>query len=236
MLLEYLHQPVVSLSTKQVAGVELLARFNGKATPAETLSHDVNEWLALDIGGLTHIQDNDILSKHHCMAFVNLSRHVARYQWATDAFLYACRQAMEQSSVDIVVDISDEININDEDIVSLAGRIRRMGIRCAMDDHKGLPGCHRRARLDCWDIIKVSVLDRLIDAVCRDVRSLAALCVPVVATSIENAHTMREVEASGASYAQGWHTGVPVPTWISKSARKQVVDEPAENLAAQGGG
>ncbi|OGT89424.1 MAG: hypothetical protein A2286_06045 [Gammaproteobacteria bacterium RIFOXYA12_FULL_61_12] len=216
MLLEYLQQPIVHAGTGEIAGVELLARFDGQP-PAGILGDRASGWLALDLGGLSHIRDGDLRGRQGAV-FVNLSRHVVRYEWATDTFLQVCRRAQDQCLTRIVVEIDEETDLPDPGMSALAQRVRATGLLCAMDDHRGSPFCYRRSDLGCWDFIKVCSRNRPIESACKDIQILAATGVPVVAEAIETQSARIAAESAGASYIQGWHTGYPEPVWTDSIA------------------
>lgn len=234
MQLEYLQQPIVHAGTGTLVGVELLSRIEGHP-PGAVLGDNVNAWLALDIGALAHIRDGGITSQAgKPQIFVNLSRYIAHQDWATTAFLHACRQSLERSWVEIVVEVDEAVNLPDRQVVALAKRVRMLGMRCAMDDHRGSPSCYRRSRLDCWDIIKVCTQNRAIEAACIDIRQLAATGVPVVAEAIETARAHRLAAEAGAHCIQGWHTGFPVPVWSGIRHLLRVEDPVASTTALAG--
>lgn len=217
MRLEYLHQPVLDVITRSLKGVELLARYDGTHSPKSVLKNNVLNWLALDLGSLTHVRDALMDTEGHMMVFINLSRHIVRHQWATEAFLHACRYAMEEAWIDIVVEVSEDTNLSPDGMIALASRIKHLGMKAAMNDYMGEPCCLKRAKLGCWDIIKVSAINRPLERVCDDIRTLTAMDVPIVAMGVESDKAVSEVEFAGARMIQGWEVGLPMPAWTWQS-------------------
>lgn len=136
-----------------------------------------------------------------------------RHPWALDAFLHACRQTTDRAWVDITVEVSEKISLNDKDMVDLAGKIRRMGMRSALDNYNGTRNCYKKATLGCWDAIKISSRDWPIERTCDDIIKLSHMDVTIIASAIETEKDMLAVEAAGASLIQGWHSGKPMPVW-----------------------
>lgn len=224
LTLEHLQQPIVRISSNELAGVELLARFKDKGPPPLVLGDNPADWLMLDIGGLSRIRySRQAKDGESYMVFINLSRHIVAMPWAMELFLLSCQRTMEKMKIEVVVEIDEDIQLEDGDLVRLSRRIHSYGMRVAMDDYRGNEICVQRSKLYCWDFVKVCTQKRPAEEFCSDIKMLSSIGLPVIAEAIETKETYEAVQEAGALWVQGYYTGRPSTERLLLGSKPTVV-------------
>lgn len=208
-------QPIVELATGRVVGVEALARFDTGTTPdrwfaeAASLGLGAELELAAVKSALHHM---DRLDLPQFMA-VNVSPNVL-----LDRRLHELLRKQGQGRV--VVEITEHQPVESyDDLKIVRGRLRRDGIRVAIDDAGAGYASLRHILKLAPDIIKLDIgLTRDID---RDPikRALATSLVQfasesdsiVTAEGIETASELDTLRSLAVPWGQGFHLGYPAP-------------------------
>lgn len=209
------YQPIVDLQTREVAGVEALARFTHE--PPRT--PDVWFGQAAAVGLLLDLELAAVRRAVEALTALPSARYLAVNLSPESAATKDFRDLASQSAPSrLVVEVTEHAAVDDYERVSagLAG-IREMGVRLAIDDAgAGFASLRHILRL-APDIIKLDMsLTRNIDTD-RPRRALAAALISfaqeieasIVAEGIETAAELEALSGLGVQFGQGYHLGYP---------------------------
>ena len=211
-------QPITDLASGAVVGYEALARFDHepRRPPDEWFAEatEVGHGAALELAAARAALD-------HLGALAR--RHLPHPQRLADDRLHRARSASCSPAYPgrrLVLEITEHARVDDYgQLLDRLGRLRRAGIRLAVDDAgAGFASLHHILKL-CPDIIKLDIaLTRDID---RDPikRALASSLVSfsrdvggtLIAEGIETAAELQTLIELGVPWGQGYHLGYPSP-------------------------
>ena len=223
-----LYQPIYDLSSRRVAGVEALLRWQhpsrGLLLPADFLQVAEDTGLIVPIGRwlLEEVSSRAAawnVGGHRVGAFVKVSAG----QLHRDGIVTDVRRALQQSGLDpslLTLEVAETAVMLDVDAATQRLReIKALGVRVAIDDFGS--GYAYRSHLQQMplDFLKVD-RSTLAESDAEDYRHwlLEAILVfgrdlalPVIAKGVETAEQLSEMRTSGCAMAQGDYLGEPGP-------------------------
>ncbi|MET8152317.1 putative bifunctional diguanylate cyclase/phosphodiesterase [Actinoplanes sp. NPDC049668] len=223
------YQPIVRLSDGAIVAVEALARWTDPV--AGLVDPDVFVTVA-ERTGLVAAIDDFVLDRACADAAaladtygrpIDMHVNVSAARLGQHGLEEAVDRALQRHSVRpsrLVVEITETRRIPDMPrAVEVAERLRRRGVRVALDDFGS--GYNALAQLHSLpvDIVKldstltdVDVSPERAGALCRSVLAICAeLNISVVAEGIETHAQARALAALGCDFGQGYHFGQPGP-------------------------
>lgn len=229
--LSLVYQPILSLSTGQINGVEALLRWHhpahGPISPGEFLPiaeeseliYHLCEWVLLAACRQMKAWIARLESAAPAFVSVNLS---ARQLVAPD-LIAKLRLALAATGLDprqLQLEASESaLSSNQEAIVESLRRLRELGVRLAIDDYG--TGCLSFASVNRFPIDMLKVDGRLLAGVetSKDVaalvHSLAVLVknlgICLVAEGVETSRQTLALQELGCDYAQGYFFASPMP-------------------------
>ncbi len=248
----FVYQPIVSLDTDRIYGIEALARWNrkghGPVPPDRFVAIAESSDLVIDLGRHALRRATAQLAAWSEMGgelaessvFVNISRrHVLGSTLAADV-----REALDLSGIAphrLVVEVTERVLIDDELVLaatSLAA-VRALGVRVAIDDYgTGYTSLAHLGRLPA-DVLKidrsfVQAIDRpqeatLVRLVADAARLLDLTCLAEGVETREQLDALRDV---GCDAVQGYLLGRPQPpedliAWLDGGPRPDAAPPPA---------
>ncbi|MGH7745354.1 MAG: putative bifunctional diguanylate cyclase/phosphodiesterase [Candidatus Dormibacteria bacterium] len=225
------YQPVVDLTTGEIAGVEALVRWRhptrGLVGPLDFVPMAEESGLILQLG--------DQVLRRSCAALLRFqARHpratpltvainISARQLAQPLFVENVRAIIAESGLrphTVTLELTESILLDDasSSIVKLEA-LQRAGIRIAVDDFgTGYSSLSylRQLPVDVLKIAKPFVDDLAaeepnVDFVRAIVGLASALRLGVVAEGIETAEQVRWLRSLGCTYGQGYHLSHPLP-------------------------
>ena len=212
-------QPIFSLDTGVIAGVEALTRFDGPAAPPDRWFAD-----AFSVGRGVELEvlavEEALTSAGRLPPGVHLSFNVSPDTVASGrlpALVAGCGIPPER----LVIELTEHVSIDNYDAVAAEmAKVRRSGVRLAVDDAgAGFASFRHILRLRP-DIIKLDQsITRGITADPAQ-RALATALVlfamelgdmSITAEGVESEDDLRTVMSLGVDGAQGYHMAVPTP-------------------------
>jgi diguanylate cyclase (GGDEF)-like protein len=223
--LELAFQPLVSLSTGEIVGVEALARWDrpgyGPVPPTEFIALAENTGLIRSLTSLTlRLALDEAQAWHrqgvHIPVSVNLSGRVV-----ADRFLpievSALLEERGMGADSLVLEITETAVISDrEGAAEVLQRLRAAGVRIELDDFgtgSSSFGTLRHLPLDGVKIDRTLVADRTDSGrhlLAATIEMAKRLGLKVVAEGIEDGTTLDIVRQLGCDTAQGYHIGRPM--------------------------
>jgi diguanylate cyclase (GGDEF)-like protein len=222
-------QPIVSLATEEVVGVEALARWStpdrGSVPPSvfipvaeeAGLIGRLGRWVISE--GLAHISGwRDVTS-----STVTLGVNVSTLQLNDDSFADEVEQALRLAGVPgerLVVEVTESVAMGDVAAsIEQLTKLKKLGVRVALDDfgtgHSSLAHL-RTLPVDILKIDRCFVAGVAINP--ADRATVKAICtlaadsgMAVVAEGVETARQAATLQELGCELAQGYYFGRPVP-------------------------
>ncbi|WP_018138644.1 MULTISPECIES: EAL and HDOD domain-containing protein [unclassified Thioalkalivibrio] len=183
-------QPIFD-AHEHLVGFELLFRAGHRSEAAVTNGDEATSDLLrsafVDIG-LPHL-----VGPH--LAFVNLTR-----SFLDDDIITSLPP--EQ----VVLEILEDIEI-DSEVVAAVQRLKQRGFRIALDDYQFQ--VHHSPLVALADIVKLDVLVLSTEALAREVETLRAFGVELLAEKVETAECYHHCQQLGFRYFQGYHLSHP---------------------------
>jgi diguanylate cyclase (GGDEF)-like protein len=229
MVLHY--QPIVDLRTQRMAGVEALVRWEhpgrGLLLPGEFIPVAEDSRLMVPLGRWVLeracVQAAEWRERHEIGDLLTLSVNLSSTQFADASLIDKVSGALASSGLPperLVLELTETAFLHDPEAVGeLMARLKRLGVRLAVDDFgTGNASLRHLARLPI-DVIKVdrSFVDRIgIDrrqtAITASIISLGeSLGMAVVAEGIESEDQVAQLLALGCDLGQGFHLARPQP-------------------------
>jgi EAL domain-containing protein (putative c-di-GMP-specific phosphodiesterase class I) len=229
MVLHY--QPIVDLRTQRMAGVEALVRWEhpgrGLLLPGEFIPVAEDSRLMVPLGRWVLeracVQAAEWRERHEIGDLLTLSVNLSSTQFADASLIDKVSGALASSGLPperLVLELTETAFLHDPEAVGeLMARLKRLGVRLAVDDFgTGNASLRHLARLPI-DVIKVdrSFVDRIgIDrrqtAITASIISLGeSLGMAVVAEGIESEDQGAQLLALGCDLGQGFHLARPQP-------------------------
>jgi EAL domain-containing protein (putative c-di-GMP-specific phosphodiesterase class I) len=219
------YQPIISLRTGSIAGLEALVRWRhpqkGLIAPAEFIPIAEDTGMIREIGRLTLAES--------CRQMVSWQRrfgpaapdvvcvNVSSLQFADAGFLGEVEAILEETGLtpsSLKLEITESAFINDVPAAQVTlNRAQSIGIEWSLDDfgtgYSSLSHLHRlqvdTLKVDRSFVSRIHV-DRPGSEMVRAIVSLAHnLGMDVVAEGVETAEQLAQLEALGCEYAQGFH-------------------------------
>ncbi|MDH3755203.1 MAG: EAL domain-containing protein, partial [Acidimicrobiia bacterium] len=238
------YQPIVSLSTSRISGVEALVRWKhpdrGLIGPAAFIEIAEEAGLIDDIGHLVMTKACSQLKEWHDLGFdLYMSVNVSARQLVRDTIIDDLVGAALTAGVDpssIVLELTETALIADEDAarVRLAA-LRSAGFQVAIDDFgTGYNSIQYLQQFE-FDIIKIdkAFIDPLHPetgiGIARTVIELAReMNARTVAEGIEGAAQVRILEQAGCDYGQGYYFARPTyPEGIAQMLADELAGQAA---------
>jgi EAL domain-containing protein (putative c-di-GMP-specific phosphodiesterase class I) len=215
------YQPVVQLSTSRVVGFEALARWHddelGNVSPDEFIAVAEKSGLITRLGAaVARRAVLEFTGLGAAVSGVNLSFNVSAGQLRQPGYATTLLREVADSGLEahrLVVEVTEStfVDVDDPALRALAF-LRRSGVNVAIDDFgTGFSTLGYLNRLPA-NIIKVDrslTFDAATDARCRSILTAvadlaASLPADVVVEGIESEEQRELVEATGATFGQGW--------------------------------
>lgn len=244
------YQPIVSLETREVHGVEALMRWrrDGKlVSPAEFIPVAEDTGLILPIGAWLISEACEQLAKwnkssvagHEISMAVNLSRRQLR-----DPYLIGhIKETLERTGVHpglLKMEITESTIMEDPDAaLEILKEIKSLGVLLAIDDFG--TGYSSLSCLNAFplDVIKIdrafatSMSSRRDSAAIHAIVSLAhSLSIPVIAEGLETMEQVAFLQSLNCDYGQGFHFARPMDSTQAEAwLREQTVARAAVTAA-----
>jgi diguanylate cyclase (GGDEF)-like protein len=222
------YQPIISLSTGQVVGVEALCRWQhpdrGLIEPAEFIP------VAEETGAIVPL--GEWVLYEACMQLaawrrelgvrVAVSVNLSARQLAAPGFADTVRRALEESGLKprhLKLEITESALLESEAAGALLGELRALGVEMQLDDfgtgYSSLSALHRLP----MNALKVdrTFVGRMEEgnASAQLVRTITLMArgldLSVIAEGVETEAQLAELRAMGCDYAQGYLISRPVP-------------------------
>ncbi len=214
-------EPLVDLSTGEIHGFEVLARWNHPLSGI--VLPEVFIPIAEEHGLISRLSEQVIASALHTAATwpgdftlsVNISPVQLTDPWLAQRLVRLLAEANFPAHR-LVIEITENSLFSDLDLArSIATSLKNQGIRLSLDDFGTGYSSLSHLRSLPFDMIKIDrsftasiVSDSESAAIVRAVADLArALKVPVTIEGIENEATHAAVLGLGCAYGQGWYFG-----------------------------
>ncbi len=214
-------EPLVDLSTGQIHGFEVLARWNHPLSGI--VLPEVFIQVAEEHGLISRLSEQVIASALHTAAAwpgdftlsVNISPIQLADPWLAQRLVRLLAEANFPAHR-LVIEITESSLFSDLDLArTIATSLKNQGIRLSLDDFGTGYSSLSHLRSLPFDMIKIDrsftasiVSDPESAAIVRAVAELArALKVPVTIEGIENEATHAAVLGLGCAYGQGWYFG-----------------------------
>jgi diguanylate cyclase (GGDEF)-like protein/PAS domain S-box-containing protein len=224
------YQPIVSLATGRIAGLEALVRWErpgvGMVPPSEFIP------LAEQIGLIVHL--GQWVLEEACRQAAKWTRigsepgpyvsvNVSARQFAYPAFLDQVHDALRKSGIDphrLKVELTEGTAMEDpERAVDVMLQLAQLGITLSLDDfgtgYSSLSVLRRfpvkTIKIDRSFISPIhsnSQVAAIVTTICRLAR---ILCMEVVAEGIENFDQLAKLRSISCDYAQGYLFAMPIP-------------------------
>ncbi|MGN6299844.1 MAG: EAL domain-containing protein [Angustibacter sp.] len=213
------YQPIVSVTSGEVVGVEALARFSAEPVQAP------DRWFrdAASVGLGTELEllavQKALHGAQHLPAGLYVSVNVSPQTLLSGRLVALLDESLWPTSR-LVLEITEHVSVDDyAELLPYVDEVRGRGARVAVDDAGAGYASFRHILRLCPDFIK---LDRtLVDGLDHDPakRALAGAFVTfgremgatVVAEGIESEQELQAAGALGIQSAQGYHLGRPAP-------------------------
>jgi EAL domain-containing protein (putative c-di-GMP-specific phosphodiesterase class I) len=218
-------EPQVDLSTGEIVGFEVLARWIHPLSG--TIGPDVFIPIAEEIGLIGRLSEQVISEALRQAASwdpeIKISVNISPFQFSDGWLAQRIVKTLAETGFPaerLVIEITEGSLFADLDLArSIVTSLKNQGIRLALDDFGTGFSSLAHLRSLPFDIIKidrsfVTNIDakRESSAIVKAVTTLAAaLHVPVCVEGIENEETYRTVVRLGCEIGQGWYFGKPMP-------------------------
>jgi EAL domain-containing protein (putative c-di-GMP-specific phosphodiesterase class I)/CheY-like chemotaxis protein len=219
-------QPIVDLRTKEMVGVEALARFGGKPTRPPNKWFDEAEQVGMRVDLELATARAALASRDRLPEGLFLAINLSPVTAVSQSFLLFLS---EEPLDGVVFEISEHARVEDYDDLNAAlAELRSRGGRLAIDDAgAGFASLQHILRL-APDLIKLDMaLTRDVDsdparrALASALMSFASeIGADIVAEGIETAREMNTLRALGVAYGQGFFLGKPRPDPMAAFRRK----------------
>ena len=241
--LSLVYQPILSLSTGQINGVEALLRWvhptEGPVEPSEFLPIADESDLILSLGEWVLLaacrQIQTWIARLGPAAPAFISVNLSPRQLVSPDLVANLHRALAAAGLEpqrLQLEISESsLSTNQEAIVETLRRLRHLGVRLAIDDYG--TGCLSFASVNRFPIDMLKVDGRMLVGIesSKDVaalvHSLAVLVknlgICLVAEGVETSKQTMALQELGCEYAQGYFFASPMPAgeleqFLSKSA------------------
>jgi EAL domain-containing protein (putative c-di-GMP-specific phosphodiesterase class I) len=244
------YQPIISLRTGRIAGLEALVRWRhpqkGLISPAEFIPIAEDTGMIHDIGRLTLAES--------CRQMVAWQRrfgpaapgvvcvNVSSLQFTDPAFISEVEAILRETGLppsSLKLEITESAFINDVPAAQVTlNRAQSIGIEWSLDDfgtgYSSLSHLHR-LHVDTLKVDRSFVSRMHVDRPGSEmVRAIVALAhnlgMDVVAEGVETAEQSAQLQALGCEYAQGFHYSRPVDTM---EAGRLIASQPWDRLEVQ---
>ena len=220
-------QPIVELSSGEVAGLEALVRWQhptrGVLPPAEFIA------LAEATGAIVPLgrwileeacKQAAALHAHRPDRFIAVN--LSAVQLAHPGFAAHLAEVLDATALapdQLILEITESTRLDTETATAALRAVKELGVRLAIDDFgTGFASLSHLARSP-FDLVKVDMSfvhllasDPRADALVRGVVTLAgSMGMRVVAEGIENATQLAQLRAFGCDLGQGFHFARPMP-------------------------
>ncbi len=217
------YQPIVDLATRQLHHYEVLARFDGDASP-------ISKVLLAERAGLSDELDlavcnaviETLLAEDRtappCGVAVNLSGHSLEDQAFVEALLPVLARGRTGPDT-ILIEVTETAEITDlEGVNETLARLRRLGHPVCIDDLAADSTTFRYLQAFDADYAKIDgsfTRAIIIGGVERSIlEAMLSLCrergVPIIAEQVEEEEEARRLQAAGVQYGQGYLFGRPL--------------------------
>jgi diguanylate cyclase (GGDEF)-like protein/PAS domain S-box-containing protein len=224
------YQPIVSLATGRVAGLEALLRWDrpgvGMVPPGEFVPLAEQTGLIVQIGQWVLVEACRQAVKWQQIGvepgpFVSVN--VSSRQFAYPAFLDQVKDALRDTGLDprrLKVELTEGTAMEDpERAVEVMLQLARLGITLSLDDfgtgHSSLSVLRRfpvkTIKIDRSFIMNIhsnSQVAAIVTTICRLAR---ILCMEVVAEGLENVAQLEKLRSISCDFAQGYLLAMPLP-------------------------
>jgi diguanylate cyclase (GGDEF)-like protein len=223
-------EPQVDLSTGEILGFEVLARWVHPLSG--TIGPDVFIPIAEEIGLIGRLSEQVIGEALRQAASwdpeIKISVNISPFQFADGWLAQRIVRTLAETGFPaerLVIEITEGSLFADLELArSIVTSLKNQGIRLALDDFGTGFSSLAHLRSLPFDIIKidrsfVTNIDakRESSAIVKAVTTLAAaLHVPVCVEGIENEETYRTVVRLGCQIGQGWYFGKPMPAYDAR--------------------
>ncbi|MBV9108654.1 MAG: EAL domain-containing protein, partial [Gemmatimonadetes bacterium] len=222
------YQPIISLSTGRIAGLEALCRWQhpdrGLIEPADFIA------TAEETGAIVPL--GEWVLQEACMQLaewrrelgvrVAVSVNLSARQLAAPGFAGSVRRALEESGLKprhLKLEITESALLESEAAGALLGELRELGVEMQLDDfgtgYSSLSALHRLPmkalkvdRTFVGRMAEGSASSQLVRTITLMARGLD---LSVIAEGVESEAQLAELRAMGCDYAQGYLISRPIP-------------------------
>jgi diguanylate cyclase (GGDEF)-like protein len=242
-------EPQVDLSTGQIVGFEMLARWNHPLSGM--IGPDVFIAVAEEIGLIGRLSEHVIAEALREAAnwdpSIKISVNISPFQLADGWLAQRIVRTLADTGFPaerLVIEITESSLFADIDLArTIVTSLKNQGIRLALDDFGTGFSSLAHLRSLPFDIIKIDRsfvtqinAKRENTAIVRAVSTLAkALQVPVCVEGIENEESYRTVVQLGCEIGQGWYFGKAMPAEAARemlNARERNNEVPLRSVSA----
>jgi diguanylate cyclase (GGDEF)-like protein len=243
-------EPQVDLSTGQIVGFEMLARWNHPLSGM--IGPDVFIPVAEEIGLIGRLSEHVIAEALREAAnwdpSIKISVNISPFQLADGWLAQRIVRTLADTGFPaerLVIEITESSLFADIDLArTIVTSLKNQGIRLALDDFGTGFSSLAHLRSLPFDIIKIDRsfvtqinAKRENGAIVRAVTTLAnALQVPVCVEGIENEESYRTVVQLGCEIGQGWYFGKAMPAEAARElldARERNNEVPLRSISAR---
>lgn len=225
-LFDYYFQPIVNTKDGEIYSYEALMRPKSsmKLTPLHILKYaglvnrlsDIERGTFLNVLGIIDLRKNEFLGKY---VFIN---SIPEARLEADDFRRVTQMLLKHADI-AVVEMTEQSEIDDENLEALKERYRNMGIKMAIDDYgSGYSNAGNLLRyMPNYVKIDRSLLTDIQDSPKKRhfVREIIQFChdndILALAEGVETAEELHTVILLGADLVQGYYTARPAPEIIS---------------------
>ncbi|MBR4514523.1 MAG: EAL domain-containing protein [Lachnospiraceae bacterium] len=225
-LLEYYFQPIVQASDGEIYSYEALMRSKTekRISPLDIIKYANMQGRLADVERATFMNVLDIVERDKDLfgdakVFINSIPGVKLYD--SDYSRIAIK--LEENSRTAVIELTEEAELDDDDLEELKKKYRRMNLEIAVDDYgTGYSNVNNLLRY-MPDYVKIdrSLLSDIQNRPQKQhfVREIIEFChdngIKALAEGVENADEMRTVVKLGVDLIQGFYTAKPSPKVIT---------------------
>jgi diguanylate cyclase (GGDEF)-like protein len=223
------YQPIISLGTGRLAGVEALLRWNhpvrGLVMPTVTIPSAERTGMIIELGEwVLRRACRDLMQwKQDGLEIPKLAVNVSARQVMDPAFAHTVAAVLTETGADptaLCLEVTESVFLGDTDrAAKVLNTIKSLGVQLSLDDFG--TGYSSLTYLQSFpvDIVKIDRSFTVRISKSRSARSIVhavidlshVLDMTVVAEGVETSEELEQITQMGADYGQGFHFSAPIP-------------------------
>jgi diguanylate cyclase (GGDEF)-like protein len=223
------YQPIISLGTGRLAGVEALLRWNhpvrGLVMPTVTIPSAERTGMIIELGEwvLRRACRDLVQWKQDGLEIPKLAVNVSARQVMDPAFAHTVAAVLTETGADptaLCLEVTESVFLGDTDrAAKVLNTIKSLGVQLSLDDFG--TGYSSLTYLQSFpvDIVKIDRSFTVRISKSRSARSIVhavidlshVLDMTVVAEGVETSEELEQITQMGADYGQGFHFSAPIP-------------------------